>query len=77
MERAVTVLPEPLSPTRPKMEFSLSSRETPLTALTIPSLVGKRVCRSLISSSVWDLRRFRLPISGARAHLSLCPGRSG
>ena len=40
-DSAVTVFPDPLSPMTPSTEFSSSDSETPLTAFTIPSRVGK------------------------------------
>src|SRR6266516_633770 len=51
MLSAVTDLPQPDSPTMPSVSPALSSNETPSTALTMPSLVEKTVCRSRTSSS--------------------------
>src|SRR5689334_12084522 len=53
MLSAVTDLPHPDSPTMPRVSPGLSSKETPSTALTVPSLVLKTVCRSLTSRSGW------------------------
>src|SRR5205085_9978827 len=49
--RKVTLLPDPDSPTTPSVLPRSSSKLTPETALTIPSSVRKRVCRSVTSSS--------------------------
>ncbi|MDZ7702469.1 MAG: hypothetical protein U5J98_10665 [Halobacteriales archaeon] len=46
IDSAVTDLPEPDSPTMPRMSFSRTVKETPSTALTWPSSVKKRVERS-------------------------------
>ena len=53
MLNAVTDLPQPDSPTMPSVSPGFSSNETPSTALTVPSLVAKTVCRSWTSSSAW------------------------
>src|SRR5579864_8552244 len=50
MLSAVTDLPQPDSPTMPSVSPGFSSKETPSTALTMPSLVAKTVCRSWTSS---------------------------
>ena len=46
MERAVTLLPQPLSPTMPSVRPAWSSKLAPSTALTIPSSAKKYVRRS-------------------------------
>src|SRR5690348_15342447 len=51
MLSAVTDLPHPDSPTMPRVSPGFSSKETPSTALTMPSLVLKTVRRSLTSRS--------------------------
>src|SRR3990172_10410663 len=48
--RKVTLLPEPDSPTTPRVSPGLIENETPSTALTRPSSVGKETRRSLTSS---------------------------
>ena len=63
MDRAVTVLPEPLSPTIPRMLCSSRLKLTPLTALTVPSVVLKWVWRSetsRIAFAIWPLVPFKL-----------------
>src|ERR671913_1379645 len=50
MERAVTLLPLPDSPTIPKVSPASSENETPSTALTTPSWVLKYVLRLFTSS---------------------------
>src|SRR5436190_2619764 len=47
--RNVTLFPEPDSPTTPSVSPRSSWKLTPETALTIPSSVRKRVCRSVTS----------------------------
>src|SRR5438105_1772073 len=42
----VTLLPDPDSPTIPRTSFSKTSKETPSTAFTTPSSVGKWTVRS-------------------------------
>src|SRR5690349_4382194 len=46
IEKPVTVLPEPDSPTRPRISPGATSKSTPSTALATPSLVKKWVRRS-------------------------------
>ena len=48
---AVTLLPDPDSPTTPSVFRASSESETPSTAWTTPSIVLKETCRSSISSS--------------------------
>src|SRR5205814_1432514 len=48
----VTLLPEPDSPTMPSTSPSSTWKETPSTALTMPSSVRNRTLRSLTSSSL-------------------------
>ena len=55
MDRAVTVLPEPLSPTIPRTLCSSRLKLTPLTALTVPSVVLKWVWRSTTSRSAFAI----------------------
>src|ERR1700694_1335126 len=50
-ESALTLLPQPDSPTRPSASPSPSVKDTPLTALTTPSWVKNCVRRSVTSSS--------------------------
>src|SRR2546425_2898965 len=50
-ERAVTVLPQPDSPTSPSVSPAASSKDTPSTARTTPSRVKNCVCRSLTARS--------------------------
>src|SRR5919202_521179 len=50
-DSALTLLPQPDSPTRPKASPSLSVNETPFTALTTPSCVKNWVRRSFTSKS--------------------------
>jgi hypothetical protein len=49
--RQVTLLPQPDSPTMPRVCPFSTEKETPSTARTIPSSVWKEVCRSLTSRS--------------------------
>ncbi len=49
---AVTLLPEPDSPTIPKTLPRSSSKSTPSTARTMPSSVAKRTFRPFTSSSL-------------------------
>ncbi len=51
IERANTVLPEPDSPTMPRVWPWSTDSETPSTARTVPRLVRNEVCRSSTSSS--------------------------
>src|SRR4051812_15641210 len=46
-----TLLPEPDSPTTPRVSPRATEKETPSTAFTRPSSVGKLTCRSLTSRS--------------------------
>src|SRR2546427_11639839 len=50
-ERAVTVLPQPDSPTSPSVSPAASSKDTPSTARTTPSRLKNCVCRSLTARS--------------------------
>ena len=52
MDSAITDLPQPLSPTTPRDRPLSTARLTPSTALTVPSVSGKYVRRSLTSISV-------------------------
>ena len=52
IERAVTVLPEPDSPTRPSVSPSARSNETPSTARATPASVRKLVERLRTLSNV-------------------------
>src|SRR5262249_45754692 len=45
IDRAVTLLPQPLSPTMPSVAPGYKSRLTPSTALTVPSSWAKQVFR--------------------------------
>ena len=51
MESAVTLFPEPDSPTRQRVSPLFIEKETPSTALTSPASVKKEVLRLLIFSS--------------------------
>src|SRR5262245_25875308 len=51
IDRAVTLLPHPLSPTIPSVAPGLISKSTPSTAFTVPSSCAKYVCRFLTDSS--------------------------
>src|SRR6266576_150967 len=51
MERAVTLLPQPLSPTMPSVRPGRTSKLAPSTALVMPSSAKKNVCRSRTLSS--------------------------
>src|SRR5438132_8534185 len=51
IESAVTLLPEPDSPTIPSVSPSFSSNDKPLTARTMPSSVANVTRRSLTESS--------------------------
>src|SRR5579863_3337633 len=50
-DRAVTDLPDPLSPTTARVSPASTSHDTPSTARTTRPCVKKWVCKSLISSS--------------------------
>src|ERR1035437_489208 len=50
--RLVTLLPQPDSPTRPRVSPSSRSNETPFTAWTVPSWVRNRTVRSRTESSI-------------------------
>ncbi|CAB4650015.1 unannotated protein [freshwater metagenome] len=52
IERLVTVLPEPDSPTIATVSPALKLKSIPSTALTSPSSVGKETLRFLISSNL-------------------------
>ena len=60
IDRAVTLLPLPLSPTRPNVSPSLTSKEMPSTALIWPRSVSKKTCRSLTSRSMLPHRGPRI-----------------
>src|SRR5262245_63255399 len=51
IDRAVTLLPHPLSPTIPSVAPGFISKSTPSTAFTVPSSCAKYVCRFLNDSS--------------------------
>ena len=51
IERASTVLPDPDSPTMPRVWPRSTDRETPSTARTVPRPVRNEVCRSSTTSS--------------------------
>src|SRR5262247_1206935 len=58
IQRAVVVLPQPLSPTSPKVSPSCNVKLTPSTARTYPTVrrqkplrIGKNFCSSLTSSN--------------------------
>ncbi len=71
MESAVTLLPEPLSPTRPTHEPRLTSKDTPSTARSTPSGVLNVVTRSF----TWRRGSARRPgpRSRPRSRCSTCP----
>src|SRR5215471_16553323 len=73
MDSAVTLFPEPLSPTSPKVSPRAIARLTPLMACTTPSSVKKWVRRSRISSSTSRMRTHFPPrqYGGGAAHGSL------
>src|SRR5262249_51540488 len=52
IDRAVTLLPEPDSPTTPSRRPRSSRSDRPSTALTTPSSVGKRTFRSRTSKNM-------------------------
>src|SRR4029450_3867948 len=52
IERAVTLLPQPLSPTMPRVAPGERSKLTPSTAFTVPSSCEKYVFRSRTVRSV-------------------------
>src|SRR5579859_2402667 len=56
IESAVTLLPQPDSPTSPTVSPSAMSKLTPLTARTSPSLVKNEVCKSLTRNSGASIR---------------------
>src|SRR5689334_18335736 len=56
IESAVTLLPQPDSPTSPTVSPSATSKLTPLTARTSPSLVKNEVRKSLTRNSGASLR---------------------
>src|SRR5215472_13858974 len=56
IDSAVTLLPQPDSPTRPTVSPSAMSKLTPLTARTSPSLVKNEVRKSLTRNSGASLR---------------------
>ncbi len=51
IDSAVTVLPEPDSPTMPTRSWRPTDSRTPLTARTVPWRVGKLIARFFTSSS--------------------------
>src|SRR5262245_61171306 len=53
IDRAVTLLPQPLSPTMPSVPPGCRSKVTPSTALTVPSSWGKYVFRPRTERSAW------------------------
>ena len=63
IESAVTLLPQPDSPTSPTVWPSSMSKVTPSTARTSPSLVKKEVRRSLTRKSG---AIFKSPVSNTR-----------
>src|SRR5579863_6288460 len=69
IESAVTLLPQPDSPTRPTVSPSAISKLTPLTALTSPSLVKNDVRKSLTRNRGSLLKSWPRP-STTRASLS-------
>src|SRR5919112_1576948 len=81
MERAVTLFPPPDSPTIPNVSPASSEKETPSTALTVPSWVLKWVLRLFTSSiatgyaslSEWPFLREEYSSDGARASPALLP----
>ena len=70
MARAVTVLPEPDSPTMPTTSFSAMSNDTPSTAFTTPRSVVNRTRMSRTDSS-------GLPAGPVAGHPSTAACRSG
>jgi len=60
IDRAVTLLPHPLSPTIPSVARTFISRFTPSTAFTVPSSWAKYVCKFLTdrrgSPAIWVRR---------------------
>src|SRR5271157_101164 len=61
MERAVTLLPQPDSPTSPRVSPCRTSRSSPSTAAAVPSSVVKVVLRSLILRSWLVMTNTGLP----------------
>src|SRR5262245_34718567 len=63
IDRAVTLLPHPLSPTMPSVARGKRSKLTPSTALTVPSSWAKYVLRFRTdrSGSAWPFRAPALP----------------
>src|SRR6056297_454485 len=51
IDRAVTLLPEPLSPTSPRISPRSTDNEASSTAVILPSVVSKLTCRFSIESS--------------------------
>ena len=51
--KAVMVLPQPLSPTRPRISPGIISRLTPSTAASGPAAPGNSVTRSCIETNGW------------------------
>src|SRR5579884_717252 len=64
-ESAVTLLPQPLSPTTPNVSPGFMVKVTSLTALTTPLLVKKYVLRLLTSSRFVAISFLRLLVLGA------------
>src|SRR5690348_11653601 len=64
-ESAVTLLPQPLSPTTPNVSPGFMVKETSLTALTTPLLVKKYVLRLLTSSKFVAISFLRLLVLGS------------
>ncbi len=68
IESEVTVLPEPDSPTMPRLAPGASAKLTPSTARTMPARVRKCVCRSSTSSSGGSCRLALHPHLAALHH---------
>ena len=56
MEKDVTLLPQPLSPTTPTILFLGMSNDTPLTDMTVPTSVKKHVLSPSISIMLFSSR---------------------
>ena len=62
---AVTLFPEPDSPTMASVFPRVTDSDRPSTAVTRPSSVGNRTCRSLtVRYGSWDVRTSGLLLSG-------------
>src|SRR5438552_15392816 len=67
IDRAVTLLPHPLSPTIPSVALGATSKLTPSTALTVPSSCAKYVLRLRTDrSGLSSIRIGRVPQSIAQ-----------